>query len=97
MTREELADRIGIKYPTLSKYETSIRQPDFETLVLLSKYLRVSTDYILGCTSQRNRLKQKELDKETEELWDKYRNLSDEAKARIKNQISFEYAQQNNL
>ena len=50
LTRDDLAKQIQIQYSALSKYESSAREPDFETLVLLANALRVSTDYILGCT-----------------------------------------------
>ena len=97
MTREKLADFLAIKYHTLSKYETSAREPDFETLVQIADALHVSTDYILGYTGHQKQLEQKGLEEDTEELWLEYQKLSDQAKARIRNQISFESAQQQGL
>ena len=47
MTRSNLAEAIGIKYSTLSNYENSVRQPDFETLKRISNFFLVSTDYLL--------------------------------------------------
>ena len=94
MTRDKLAKRTNIQYQPLAKYESSAREPDFETLVLIANALRVSTDYILGCTEEQARLKQKGFDADAEILLLKYQTLSEDAKERIQNQISFEYAQQ---
>lgn len=54
LTRAELAEKIGIKYYTLSKYETDERFPDKETLIMLSDYFNVSLDFLLGKTDIRN-------------------------------------------
>ncbi len=94
ITRDEFAKKINIQYYTLAKYEASAREPDFETLVLLANTLHVSTDYILGCTEEQVHLKQKGFDADAEILLLKYQTLSEDAKERIQNQISFEYAQQ---
>ncbi len=94
MTRDDLAKQLNIQYSALSKYESSVREPDFETLVKIANALRVSTDYILGCTEDQMRLKRKGFDADAESLLLKYQTLSEEAKERIQNQIAFEYAQQ---
>lgn len=94
LTRDDLARQLNLRYQTFAKYETSAREPDFETLVQIANALRISTDYILGCTEDQMRLKQKGFDADAEILLLKYQTLSDDAKERIQNQISFEYAQQ---
>lgn len=94
ITRDELARQLNLRYQTFAKYEISAREPDFETLVLLANALHVSTDYILGCTEEQVHLKQKGFDADAEILLLKYQTLSEDAKERIQNQISFEYAQQ---
>lgn len=94
LTRDNLAKRANIQYHALAKYESSTREPDFETLVLLANALRVSTDYLLGCTEDQERLKKKGLNADAESLMLKYQTLSEEAKERIQNQVAFEYAQQ---
>lgn len=48
ITREEFAKKIGITYAALSKYETNLRQPDYETLTKIASFFDVSTDYLLG-------------------------------------------------
>ena len=94
MTRDDLAKRINIQYSALSKYESSAREPDFETLVQIARVLHVSTDYILGCTDYQTRLQRKGFDADAESLLLKYQTLSEEAKERIQNQVAFEYAQE---
>ena len=94
MTRDDLAKRLNIQYSALSKYESSAREPDFETLVQIARVLHVSTDYILGCTEYQMRLQKKGFDADAESLLLKYQTLSEDAKERIQNQVAFEYAQE---
>lgn len=62
----------------------------------IAHVLHVSTDYLIGCTEYQMRLKKKGFDESNEKLWLMYQVLSDDAKARIRNQILFEYSQQEN-
>lgn len=48
ITREEFAKKIGITYAALSKYETNLRQPDYEILTKIASFFDVTTDYLLG-------------------------------------------------
>lgn len=43
-----VADSIGVRSNTLSGYENGTRSPDPETLIKLSSFYNVSTDYLLG-------------------------------------------------
>ncbi len=54
LRREQLAKLIGVDKGVISKYENGTRQPSFEILVRLANLYRVSTDYILGQTSNRS-------------------------------------------
>jgi len=54
MTRAEFAEKLGINYYTLSKYETDERFPDKETLIMLSDYFDVSIDYLMERTDIKN-------------------------------------------
>lgn len=54
MGRAELAQKIGVTYHALSKYETNERQPDYETLKKIANLFNVSTDYLLGHSNIRN-------------------------------------------
>lgn len=48
LSQAELAKALKINQRTVSNWETGIRQPDFETLVLIAEYFSVTTDYLLG-------------------------------------------------
>ncbi|WP_277680031.1 helix-turn-helix domain-containing protein [Gracilibacillus dipsosauri] len=48
MSREILANKLGVSYSTIAKYESGVREPDFSTLEKLSTVLDVSVDYLLG-------------------------------------------------
>lgn len=48
VTQQELADRIGVSFQTISKWETGVSMPDITILPLLAEYFSVSTDQLLG-------------------------------------------------
>lgn len=48
LTQEDLALQLGMTKSVISAYETGLRRPSYETLILLSKIFKVSTDYLLG-------------------------------------------------
>jgi len=50
LTQEELAKNLGITRASLSHYETSRREPDYETLTKIADYFQVSLDYLMGRT-----------------------------------------------
>jgi len=54
LTREELANKFGIAYQTLSKYEINGRFPDKETLKRFADFFEVSIDYLLCRTDVRD-------------------------------------------
>lgn len=88
ISRRDFADRLQISYFTLSKYETSEREPDFATLVRIAEELHVSTDFILkGKEAKYGR------NAEEQTVLVRYRALPPDARARIQNQLAFEYQQ----
>jgi transcriptional regulator with XRE-family HTH domain len=50
LSREELANKLGIAYGTYSKYELGSREPDYETIKRIASFFGVSIDYLLGYT-----------------------------------------------
>lgn len=50
ISREHLANSLGITYSALSKYETGKREPGLELLQKIATYFDVTTDYLLGVT-----------------------------------------------
>ncbi len=47
VSQKELAAYLNVKQNTYSQYETGNRQLPIDVLIKLSKYYKVSTDYIL--------------------------------------------------
>ncbi|WP_337970549.1 helix-turn-helix domain-containing protein, partial [Virgibacillus salexigens] len=52
LTREQLAQKLGVSYSPVSKYESGTREPDFKTLEEISVLFDVTTDYLLGKSDQ---------------------------------------------
>ncbi len=48
LTQTQLANALGLAFSTISMYERSIREPDFETLEAIADYFNVSMDYLYG-------------------------------------------------
>ena len=53
LTQAELADKLSLGESTISFYESSKREPDYETLQRFADFFLVSVDYILGRTNVR--------------------------------------------
>lgn len=54
LTQQQVAEKIGVTRPAYSAYEIGKREPDFETLKKLANIFDVSTDYLLGKSSNEN-------------------------------------------
>ena len=52
LTQPQLAEVIGVALRTYQQYEQGIRNPSFDALVQLADVLDVSTDWLLGRTSE---------------------------------------------
>ena len=52
--QKEIANYLHITQQQYSLYEKGIRDLPIELLIKLSKYYKVSTDYILGLTNNKN-------------------------------------------
>lgn len=48
LSQQELGDMIGVTKVSISGYETGVRTPSIETLLLLMSTFGVSADYLLG-------------------------------------------------
>lgn len=57
ISQKKLAHALGITNTQLSRYETSDRKPDPDTLKQIADFFEVSTDYLLGRTSLINESK----------------------------------------
>ena len=47
-TQSELGEKVGVKQNTFTNWENGKREPNFEKLLLLAKYLETTTDNLLG-------------------------------------------------
>ncbi len=50
VTQQELADRVGVSYQTVSRWETGAGEPELSLLAALAEYFQVSVDQLLGLT-----------------------------------------------
>ena len=48
LTQAELGSKVGLSKAVVSKYENGLGYPTFETLIRISAYFGVTTDYLLG-------------------------------------------------
>ena len=91
ISRNDLAKKLQMSYFTLSKYETSEREPDYQTLIRIAQALHVTTDFLLGNDNAQSTTLLSEAE---QSFLLQYRNLSQKAKDRIRNQLNFEFIQQ---
>lgn len=47
-----MADALGIALRSYQRYEEGTTEPNLDNLILISKKLEVSTDYLLGLTDE---------------------------------------------
>ena len=48
LTQKEFADRIQFAPSTIGGYIRGVAEPDFDTLITIADFFKVSTDYLLG-------------------------------------------------
>lgn len=51
-TQKEIAEYLHVKQNTYSQYETGKRQIPIKDLILLARFYKTSTDYLLGLTDR---------------------------------------------
>ena len=56
LSQTELAERTWLSKTVISNYELGTRKPSIDIVVKLSKYFKVSTDYLLGVEPKKNNL-----------------------------------------
>ncbi len=75
MNKKAFARFLGLKYTTYNNYETGLREPASDFLILVSEKFDVSIDYILGLKNEREVLHSYELKSNEYEHIKKYRSL----------------------
>lgn len=53
LTQDELGKSLNLSTSTISMYENNSREPDINTLIKLSRFFGVTTDYILGISEHK--------------------------------------------
>ena len=48
LKQKDVAEALEISVSCYGGYEQGYREPDFKTLIKISKFFKVSTDYLLG-------------------------------------------------
>ena len=48
LSQQELAKKLNVSQRSISNWENGVREPDFETLILIARFFSVTTDYLLG-------------------------------------------------
>jgi len=48
LSQNELAEKLNISQKCISNWENGVNEPDFETLIKLSRLFDVTSDYLLG-------------------------------------------------
>ena len=54
LTQEDLAKVLNLSVSTISMYETGSREPDISTIKNMAEYFNVTSDYLLGLSSNRH-------------------------------------------
>ena len=50
VTQQRLAIELNLNQNSISRYESGLREADYQTLILLADYFQVSIDYLLERT-----------------------------------------------
>ena len=69
-TQEALAEKMGVSFQTVSRWETGVVYPDIELLPVIADFFEVRVDELLGCTKE-------DKDKNLHRRWEEYEKLSD--------------------
>lgn len=48
LTQAQLAQKLGITKSVISAYETGLRMPSYDILIMIAKTFKVTTDHLLG-------------------------------------------------
>lgn len=70
LTQEQLAEKVGVSFQTVSRWETGVVYPDIELLPALAELFETRVDELIGCTKN-------DKDKILEKRWEEYEKLTD--------------------
>lgn len=82
LTQRKIANLLDISQVTYCNWENKKTEPNLDNLIQLSKFFKVSIDYILGNETEDGRIiiQEQELPNDEEKLLNNYRHLSNELK-----------------
>lgn len=69
-TQEQLAEKVGVSFQTVSRWETGVVYPDIELLPALAELFETRVDELIGCTKN-------DKDKTLSKRWEEYRKLTE--------------------
>ena len=69
LTQEQLAEKVGVSFQTVSRWETGVVYPDIELLPVLAELFETRVDELIGCTKN-------DKDKILEKRWEEYEKLT---------------------
>lgn len=92
MNKKDFAAYLGVKYTTYNNYEVGTREPASDFLILISRKLDVSIDYIMGLSDEKEKTHSYRLKSSEYEHIKKYRSLDDYGKDIIDTILEKEYA-----
>ena len=69
LTQEQLAEKVGVSFQTVSRWETGVVYPDIELLPALAELFETRVDELIGCTKN-------DKDKILEKRWEEYEKLT---------------------
>ena len=90
ITRKSFAEKLGVPETTLRNYEKNEREPGHSFLIELSNIFDVSTDYLLGITDEKEKIRPYELKSSEYERVKTYRALDVLGKERIDYELNKE-------
>jgi len=88
MTQEQLSDRLGVSFQSVSRWENGTTVPDIELIVEMARLFGCTVDALLGCGEPKNKLTQQEL---RDALDDVLRKEDADGTARLLRTIRCEY------
>lgn len=91
MNKKDFASYLGIKYTTYNGYETGSRDPSSDFLILFSKKLDISIDYLMGLTDEKDISHSYQLESTEYEHIKKYRALDERGRHMINLMLDAEY------
>lgn len=91
LNKKEFANFLGLKYTTYNNYETGLREPSSDFLILVSEKLNVSIDYLLGLKDDKNILHSYKLLAVEYDHIQKYRQLDAHGKEMVDIVLDKEY------